>query len=508
MHTRNRNGKPRGRAVPGGAGRCSRVRAVRQHGSPAFPAFPAFAAFSNGSAVCRLPSAVCCSLLSAASHNMREPLVSQQELHTRETMALWLLPLTKASSAICSFLFIAFIYLAALCHHIYHRYILHEAPHTIESVETYKQPYPVSAHNIKVTTDLAYYAKLIGLTLKQYEIVTDDGFIITLQRLYDPKKLNQHEMKPVLLVHGLLQSSGSFLTGGYKSLAYFLVSNNFDIWLGNNRCGFHPKHTKYSSNDPRMWDWDLDEMAYYDIPAMIKQIKTIRSDYNGKISIISHSQGTTQTIYLLADRNGKPQNIHNCIDSIDKCVLLAPAIYGGPLLNEKLFIKFMRFLPDAIYDAFFGINSFMPILMYLRTLTYKSSMFGLSSYMVFSYLFDWNDYLWDPTLRRYHFIFSPVFVSVKLMKWWLRGQGFAKDKPIIQNPNNWFDESTPQLFMVIAGQDDLVNGDLFVNRLTHLEDHMHGKWSYVKIQHYSHLDVLWADDLLETIGTSLLNFLN
>ncbi|KAG0674082.1 hypothetical protein C6P42_002405 [Pichia californica] len=448
---------------------------------------------------------------------MREPLISSgttQPFNRMSTNNAWSNPLAticiKITSAICSFLFIGFIFNFSLCAHIYNSYILRENIGKIRDLESSPQSiaYPQDI-KIKVTSDLSYYAGLIGLRLIEYEIITEDGFIITLQRLYDPnidEKKRNNSFKPILLLHGLMQSSGSFLTSGYKSIAYFLVKNNYDIWLGNNRCGFNPKHVKYNSNNHKMWDWDLDEMAYYDIPAMIKQIKLIKLNYNGKISIISHSQGTTQTIYLLSNSR-KPNNIIENIDIIDKCVLLAPAIYGGPLLNEKLFIKFMRFLPNGVYEMFFGINSFMPVLMHMRNLTYKSPMFGLSSYMVFSYLFDWNDYLWDANLRRYHFIFSPVFVSVKLMKWWLRGQGFAMNKPIISNPDYWFNENTPELLLVIGGKDDLVNGDLFINRLMHKEINMKDKWHYVKIPEYSHLDVLWADDIIETIGNSLLEFL-
>ena len=416
---------------------------------------------------------------------------------------------TKATSAVCSFLFIGFIFQFSVVHYLYHRYYLHEAPLVSSAQEGYTEAYPVAPEVMRVTGDLGYYAQLLGLRLDEYDVTTEDGFVITLQRLCDPKHdaetLAGGELRPLLLVHGLMQSSGSFVTGGYKSLAYFLVKNRYDVWLGNNRCGFRPRHTHYGLNDPRMWDWDLHEMSQYDLPAMLHKIRSVKKNYSGKVSLVAHSQGTTQTVILISG-----QHRHPCAEDIDKCILLAPAVYGGPLLNNKLFIKFMRFLPDGLYESFFGMNSFMPILMYLRQCTYKLPAFGLTSYMVFSYLFDWNDYLWDVRLRRYHFIFSPVFVSVKLMKWWLRskhGRGFSTDKPIIDDPNAWFTKSTPDIFMVIGGKDDLVNGDLFVDRLVRLEPDMRGRWNYLKIPEYSHLDVLWADDLLDKIGDALLEFL-
>lgn len=386
----------------------------------------------------------------------------------------------------------------------------------LEQAKHHLRPaYSCPSSQLKTTDDLSYYANLLGLNLRRYNIKTKDGFIIALYRLSQnqpeaPANVARQDRKPVLLVHGLMQSSASFLTSGYKSLAYFLVSNNFDVWLGNNRCGFHPKHEKYSPNDHEMWDWDLTEMTNYDIPAMLDHIVEARSSSNSankdmKISIVSHSQGTTQSVYLISKQFNNPYS-----QRIDKCVLLAPAVYGGPLLNSKLFIKFMRLLPDGLYDLFFGVNSFMPILMKLRKWTYKLPSFGLTSYMVFSYLFNWDDSLWDPSIRKFHFIFSPVYVSVKLMKWWLRskdGTGFENGKPIIDDGNAWFTKQSPELFLVVGGKDDLVNGDLFIERLANIETEMEGRWSYMKIPEYSHLDVLWADDLLETIGGQVLSFL-
>lgn len=413
--------------------------------------------------------------------------------------------LYRITSGLCCFLFIFGIFQLSVVHYIYKKFLF-DNKDKLDNLITKKDAYPVPIKEIKIIDNLDYYAQLLGLKIVEYEIVTEDGFIIILQRLYNPKKSKEeiNSLKPILLLHGLMQSSGSFLTSGFKSLAYFYVSNDYDVWLGNNRCGFNPKHIHYSKNDSKMWDWDLHEMITYDIPSMIDHIIDIKKGYySGKISITAHSQGTTQIVNLISRQFNS-----NYVNYIDKCILLAPAVYGGPLLNDKLFIKFMRLLPNSLYSLFFGHDSFMPILMQLRKFTYKLPSFGLTSYMVFSYLFEWNDNLWDPEIRRFHFIFSPVYVSVNLMKWWLRGNvGFAMNKPIINDPNSWFSRNSPDLFLLVGGKDDLVNGDLFLNRLFNIEGDMKGRWNYVKIDEYSHLDVLWADDLLERVGGALLEFL-
>ncbi|ODA80421.1 hypothetical protein RJ55_03379 [Drechmeria coniospora] len=57
----------------------------------------------------------------------------------------------------------------------------------------------------------------------------------------------------VLLIHGLLQSSGAYCCDDNQPLASWLRKSGFDVWLGNNRCGFRPRHASLKHGDPRMW---------------------------------------------------------------------------------------------------------------------------------------------------------------------------------------------------------------------------------------------------------------
>jgi len=57
---------------------------------------------------------------------------------------------------------------------------------------------------------------------------------------------------PVFMIHGLLQSAGAYCTSDDDSLAFFLAKSGYGVWLGNNRCGFNPRHTMLKYSDPRM----------------------------------------------------------------------------------------------------------------------------------------------------------------------------------------------------------------------------------------------------------------
>jgi len=89
--------------------------------------------------------------------------------------------------------------------------------------------------------DIGYYARRVGLDAEEFEVQTEDGFLITMQHIYDPgdpphcpdenvgekddrgESANGKRRKyPVLLMHGLLQSSGAFCVNDEDSLAFYL----------------------------------------------------------------------------------------------------------------------------------------------------------------------------------------------------------------------------------------------------------------------------------------------
>ena len=93
----------------------------------------------------------------------------------------------------------------------------------------------------KLIPDIRYYARRVGLDMEEYKVETEDGFIITLQRVFDPEdppsdenivedgygnpiewNKKGHQKYPILLMHGLLQSSGAFCVNDDDSLAFSL----------------------------------------------------------------------------------------------------------------------------------------------------------------------------------------------------------------------------------------------------------------------------------------------
>lgn len=97
--------------------------------------------------------------------------------------------------------------------------------------------------HVKVTDDVSYYASLVDIEIEHFTCETLDGFTLHLQRLHDkrPQAAKASEKYPILMVHGLLQSSGAFCANDEQSLAFYLCRQGFDVWLGNNRCWLKPE---------------------------------------------------------------------------------------------------------------------------------------------------------------------------------------------------------------------------------------------------------------------------
>lgn len=403
---------------------------------------------------------------------------------------------------------------------------------------------PLEGGKDPLVCDVAYYARRVGLDVETVKVQTEDGFIIQLWHVYNPHEytpLPEEERRhhgpevltgqksprsfatqrryPVLLVHGLLQSAGAFCSNGDDSLAFYLCKSGYDVWLGNNRCGMHPEHTRLSSSDPRMWTWDIRHLGVLDLTALISRV--LYETGFEKLGLVCHSQGTTETLVALSKEH-RPE----LGERISVVCALAPAAYAGPLI-DRIHFRFMRMISPSAFRLIFGIHAFIPFMMSMRQILH-SRLFGLLGYWVFSYLFKWTDTRWDRGLRNRMFQFAPVYISAETIRWWL-GQGcFATHKCILSTHDTnsleaeedhrlerglddgrprtdtaWYGPHVSPFALWVPGSDELVDGRRLLRRL------QNGREPCVRLVHakvvdeYEHLDVLWAMDVIEQVGQEL-----
>lgn len=429
--------------------------------------------------------------------------------------------------------------------------------------------------------DAAYYARRVGLDMEVFNVETEDGFIIELWHVYNPREYKSppaenrdirgpdlfrtkstdavhgetqekfadgQKKYPVLMIHGLLQSAGAYCCTGEDSFAFYLAKSGYDVWLGNNRCGFNPRHTVLKYEDPRMWAWNIRQMGVLDLPALISRV--LAETGFPKLALIAHSQGTTQTLVALA-KEQRP----DIGEKISVFCALAPAAYAGPLIGQMYF-KVMRAISPAVFRLVFGIHAFIPFMMDMHKIL-PGGFYAWMGYRVFSFLFDWTDLRWDRGLRGRMFQFAPVYVSAESMRWWLGRECFARQKCILatreegrledkedeeddevirkyyvdrephvterrklqrnltsfhcQTPAHqhhdstrgrhaWYDQQFPPLALWVGGADNLVDGRRLLRRFDR------GREPHVRVVHkkiiegYEHLDVIWAMDAVEKVG--------
>ncbi|KAL8948859.1 MAG: hypothetical protein Q9222_004987 [Ikaeria aurantiellina] len=410
--------------------------------------------------------------------------------------------------------------------------------------------------------DVGYYARRVGVDIEEFKVQTEDGFVIDLWHVYNPSEYREtsaahrdvggptvfpkgfeeynttrshqdppgRQKYPVLLIHGLLQSAGAYCTNDDDSLAFYLAKSGYDVWLGNNRCGFNPQHQLLNYNDPRMWNWNIRQMGVMDLPALVSRV--LSETGFGKLGLVCHSQGTTETFVALA-KEQRPE----LGDRISVFCALAPAVYAGPLIG-KMYFKFMRIISPGMFRLMFGIHAFIPFMMTMHRWL-PGSLYGVMGYRVFSFLFGWTDTRWDRGLRNRMFQFAPVYVSSESMRWWLGRECFASQKCILAtreenrqeeedesdeadmedyydnsetHPSEerrdqkskgrfaWYDHHVPPFALWVAGNDALVDGRRLLRRFER------GREPHVRVVHqkiideYEHLDVIWAMDMIEKVG--------
>ncbi|KPI99336.1 Lipase 3 [Papilio xuthus] len=152
-----------------------------------------------------------------------------------------------------------------------------------------------------------------GHIVEEHNVDTEDGYILKLFHIPgDPRR-------PVLLVHGIIDSSDTFIIRGNGSLAISLANKGYDIWALNTRGNRYSKAHKYlNPDDGTFWNFSFHEMGYYDLPATIDYI--LNRTNQKQLSAIGHSQGNTH-FYVL----GSTRPEYN--DKVKVIIALAPICF-------------------------------------------------------------------------------------------------------------------------------------------------------------------------------------
>ncbi|KAM7271257.1 hypothetical protein ACFE04_030471 [Oxalis oulophora] len=178
-----------------------------------------------------------------------------------------------------------------------------------------------------------------GYTCEEHTVTTQDGYIISLQRIPEGKSGGTSGSKPpVLLQHGVLMDGITWLLlPPEQSLAFLLADNGFDVWIANTRGTKYSRgHTTLSPDDPAYWNWSWDELSAYDLPATFGYVN---GQTGQKLHYVGHSQ-------------------NQLVNMLRSAALLSPIAYVGQV-TSPLATNAAKFnIAEKMQQ--WGINEFDP----------------------------------------------------------------------------------------------------------------------------------------------------
>lgn len=145
-----------------------------------------------------------------------------------------------------------------------------------------------------------------GFAYDEYEVTTEDGYILKMFRIRTYEVKFAVENAPVVfLQHGLFTSSDQWVAHEkYQAPAFKFALNGYDVWLGNNRGNSHSKrHVKLSPvlDAKAFFNYSFVDLGKYDLPAQVDMVR--KHIGKRKLTYIGHSQGATQMFYALSQVN-------------------------------------------------------------------------------------------------------------------------------------------------------------------------------------------------------------
>ncbi|ORY23266.1 putative lipid particle protein [Naematelia encephala] len=344
----------------------------------------------------------------------------------------------------------------------------------------------------KISKDPTDYARQIGMDIQHQTVETQDGYFLKVHKVIDPDARPKSDGRggfPVLVLHGLFQSSGSFVTSEERSLAFWLAKHGgYQVYLGNTRGVFDMGHRNFGRNDPRFWDWTIRELAMYDLPALVDHV--CKETGYEKIAFIGHSQGNGLAFISLS--LGMCPSLGQ---KLSVFIALAPAVYAGPLTTGFPFTTLNR-LEWSTWKRFFGVLDFIPLMRWAYDYA-PAKLFAALGYTMFAFLFGWTDTNWLRRRKTKMFRFTPTPVSSASIFWWCGKGGFADRKCTLDDTlDKWFDDRFPPLSIYYGGRDYLVLTEPLLERLKVKEKDVE-VIKVTKLDHSEHCDFYWAAEAVE-----------
>ncbi|KAM8730225.1 gastric triacylglycerol lipase isoform 1-T2 [Acanthopagrus schlegelii] len=348
-----------------------------------------------------------------------------------------------------------------------------------------------------------------GYPAEEHEVVTEDGYILTVNRIPQGLKHTAGPRPAVLLQHGLLAAGSNWITNlPNSSLGYTLADSSYDVWLANSRGNtWSRKHRTLTPDQDDFWSFSHDELALKDLPAVVDYILKVTGQE--QIYYVGHSQGTTIAFIAFS-------MLPELASKIKLFIGLAPvatvSFTSSPMTK-------LSGLPEVLIWDVFGRRDFLPqsymIEWFAEHVCGKKLLSELCG-NVFFILCGFDEKNLNVTRTPVYTTHCPAGTSVQNMVHWAQavhgGKLMAFDFGAAGNMKH-YNQTTPPQYNVqdvkvptalfSGGQDTLADPKdvaVLLTQVTNLVFHQH-------IEHWDHLDFIWGLDAPEVMFPSILKLL-